>query len=236
MKRLSTLLLTILLTAPLWSSAQYSTLSLELGTGPQSYRGDLNPSFGQWGYHISGGIRITPKEKRLHFYTGVTYGKVMAQSYSYETPDPNYTPLTQVDTRIFSVESKLFVNLIKKTSFRLYLQQGIALNTMQSYTPIKDPDTGIVINTPVENQIQSIETSNIITYNELNYSPFFISFPTGIGASYHFKNAFGIALESTLMNPISDYLDVMSELGNPKNLDNVWQFRCSVLVPLRTIR
>jgi hypothetical protein len=58
--------------------------------------------------------------------------------------------------------------------------------------------------------------------------------PTQVGAIYLLPNQWGIGIQAGLLNPLTDYLDNIKELGNRSGNDNVMQTRLLLYVPLNT--
>ena len=56
--------------------------------------------------------------------------------------------------------------------------------------------------------------------------------PTQVGANYFFKNTMGVGLQVGVLNPQTDYLDNISQLGNLENNDKVLSIRLMLIISI----
>ncbi|MEH0154300.1 outer membrane beta-barrel protein [Limibacter armeniacum] len=201
------------------ASAQYPVRMLEIGIGSNSYKGDLNSSFDKWAPSFHTGLRFN-WEKRINLSVEGMFGKIQAQSTTYISPDPDKNPLRFVESSFWGVHAEGNLNFVQTKRWKVYLYQGVGF---MRFT-LKDEEG---------NKLLEFENISDSRADGESLDDRTIYLPTGLGAIYFLKNGFGISGKIGLLNPLTDYLDNMSELGDPDNNDMVLQGRISLLVPLR---
>ena len=107
--------------------------------------------------------------------------------------------------------------MLKKERYILYLSQGLGL---LRYKPEDD------LGRPLQERYESRPLNE--TYGNST-----IMLPSKLGALYLLPNQWGIGLEAGYLNPLTDYLDNISQWGNKEGNDNVLQFQLRVYVPLK---
>jgi hypothetical protein len=191
---------------------------IEAGLSAIAYKGDLSSKYANWSSALNIAIRWN-KKKRLNGHINLMIGKVTGQNYEIQYSD-NATPPNTANnffkSSIFSLNYDLQVNLIKKEHFILYIGQGIGL---LRFLP-KDENNESLIDkgrTRAKNE----------TYNNLS-----IILPSHAGFIFTLKNNFGIGFQAGWLNPVTDYIDNISELSNYAKKDNLLAYKFSFLIPM----
>jgi hypothetical protein len=216
-----TLLLVLLLLGAAASLQAQSPLPasryLEIGVSGNHYRGDLQGGTTQFkpGLHL--GLKFN-KASRLNGNLSLSLAQVEGQDPAFfPDTEPNIRPNRYVSTSFFAANYLLQYNLIKKERYQLYIGQGIGLFR---YNPKDEQDR------PLQDQ-RSTRLPNE------EYGNISLMLPTAAGLIYFLPNQWGLGFQASLLNPLTDYLDNISELGPKKCNDNVLQFRLQLLVPLK---
>lgn len=199
--------------------AQYPSRMLELGFGMNSYKGDLSSSFDKYSPTAHLGIYFH-SEKRINFYLSGYIGNLNAQSTEYISPVINKSPKTFVETAIYGAQFEVLLNIYKKENFKFYLYQGLGI---VSFSPKDAEGEDLTLDTNFEYRADGEE-----------YSQMALTLPTGVGLLYVFKNGYSLGLKANLLNPQTDYLDNMSQLGDGgESNDQVFQTKLSFYIPLK---
>lgn len=214
-----TLLLILLLTAvsvPVVAQKAAPQRLVWFGLSANNYRGDLEDGIAQYkpGLHL--GLQFN-RAKRLNGNFTLSLGQVEGQ-------DPDFAPENEAavqPNRYFSAtyiaaNYMLHLNLLKKERYRLYLGQGVGLFR---YSP--EDDLGAPLQDQRATRLEAEEYGNIS-----------LMLPTALGVQYFLPNQWGIGLQASYLNTLTDYLDNISALGGKSGNDNVLQFRLQVLLPL----
>ncbi|NME72076.1 hypothetical protein [Flammeovirga aprica] len=199
---------------------------LEVGVALGSYKGDLSPNFSKVNGGFNAGV-IFRAQKRLNLKLDVSYLYLQGQQLRdpntlppLEPPFPNYFFQSHTLNTSFSV----MFNIINKKRFKLYVTQGLGVFY---FNPLDENGDELIEN--IRDEKEGIfETRN---KNE-TYTNFAMSLPTRIGMTYYFKNNFGFGLSTTFVNPLTDYLDNVSELGTVKGNDQAMSVNFSCFIPL----
>lgn len=199
---------------------------MEVGIALGSYRGDLSPSFSK----VNGGVNVGflfNTKKRWHIRADLSYLYLQGQTLH----DENYLPPLEppfpndfFQSHTLNTSVSFMFNIINKRYFKLYVAQGIGIFY---YNPLDQYGNELIENYKDENN-GLYETRN---ENE-TYTNFAFSMPTRIGVTYYFKNNFGLGLSATFVNPFTDYLDNVSELGAVSGNDQAMSINMSFFVPL----
>lgn len=199
---------------------------LELGVGLGSYKGDLSPNFSK----VNGGFNlglIMRAQKRLNLKLDVSYLYLQGQKLD----DPNVLPPLEppfpnnfFQSHTLNTSLSLMFNLINSKHFKLYVAQGVGIFY---FNPLDEEGTELIENFKDETN-GVFETRN---KNE-TYSNFAMSLPTRVGMTYYFDNNFGFGLSATFVNPFTDYLDNISELGTVNGNDQAMSINFSCFIPL----
>lgn len=190
---------------------------LELGVSANAYKGELG-NYGQWASSFHVGLKWN-KRRNINGRLGLSIGTVIGDNPTYIASGNSEN--TEVNTffkaSILSVHYELQINLINKDRYKVYFSQGLGLFRFVSE------------NENEENllDLQSTRASNE-TYNIIS-----TMFPTGLGASYFFRNGYSFGLQASFLNHFTDYLDNISILGDSGQNDNTLMIRFHLSVPLK---
>jgi hypothetical protein len=197
-------------------TAQPASRYFWMGLSGNHYRGDL-----QGGTQFKPGLHLGlkfNKDQRLNGNFTLSLAQVEGQDPGFfPDTEPNIRPNRYFTSTFFAANYMLQYNLIKKERYRLYIGQGIGLFR---YNPKDEQDR------PLQDQ-RSTRLPNE------EYGNISLMLPTAAGLIYFLPNQWGIGFQASLLNPLTDYLDNISELGPKKGNDNVLQFRLQLLVPLK---
>ncbi|KXX67218.1 outer membrane beta-barrel protein [Flammeovirga sp. SJP92] len=199
---------------------------LEIGIALGSYSGDLSPTFSK----VNGGLNVgllMRAQKRLNLRLDASYLYLQGQKLN----DPNTLPPLEppfpnnfFQSHTLNTSLSVQFNIVNSRHFRLYVAQGLGVFY---YNPMDEDGNELIENLKDEpNGI--FETRN---QNE-EYSNFAMSLPTRVGMTYYFENNFGFGLSATFVNPLTDYLDNVSELGNVNGNDQAMSINFSCFIPL----
>lgn len=193
-------------------------IMLVAGFGGTSYRGDLTQYFQSWGGTFHAGI-VFNKKKRVNGYIHLMMGGVRGNNPSYGfNSNTTTTPNNYFKTSLFSLGYELRINIIKRDLFSIYVSPGIAL---LRYNP-KDE-----YNSSYSNQFETRAKGE-------EYSTIALMFPIKIGGSYYLPNGYGIGMDFGFLNPLTDYIDNISDWGNRKKKDNLMQLNLLLYIPIKT--
>lgn len=198
--------------------AQTAEKYLLVGANMNSYKGDMG-SFDQWNGGLQLGVRFN-KKKRLNGSIHLIFGAISDQQAALEPNQQSQFvgPNNYFKSNFFSINYEAHYNLIKSSKWLVYIGQGI----------------GFIRYTPKDEFGQKLEEQPLTRAEQETYRSTSLMLPTSIGATYFLSNGMGLALQTTLSNPLTDYLDNISELGSSGN-DNILSTRFSLLFPLNTI-
>ena len=203
-------------------SAQDSTLThvpkkkeLIVGLGSMKYRGDLGSGYSSGDLSISLGIKLNT-EKRLHGNFWITIGRLSGNEldYSYER-DVLATPNQSFSSTIVAINYAAQYNMIDRPKFKIFISQGIGL---LRYYPV-DESGNSFSNVP--------ESRNAGE----DYSTISLFLPTQIGARYQLDKV-SLGVQMGILNPTTDYIDNIGELGNNQGNDNAFIVQGVVYLPV----
>lgn len=186
------------------------------GLSANNYRGDLEDGLPHYTPAVHLGLKLS-KAKRLNGNFTVGFGMLNGQ-------DPNFNPLVEPPVKpnkyfyspFFTIDYSLQYNIVKKEQFLLYISQGVGLFR---YNPKDDQDRELL------GQASTRPAGEI-------YGNISLQLPTAVGATYFLPNQWGLGINISYLNPLTDYLDNIGSLGTKKGNDNVLQFRFMLLVPM----
>ncbi len=215
---MKTLLLLLLLVLPLsFLQAQTPGRYAWAGISANHYRGDLEDGL----FHLSPGIHAGLKlnrAKRLNGNFSIGFGSVSGQNPDFNpSVEPPIAPNKYFNSTFFTADYSLQYNLVKKERFHLYISQGVGLFR---YNPKDDQDR----------ELQNLGTTRPADETYGNIS---LQLPSSLGAAFFLPNQWGLGLQASYLNPLTDYIDNISRLGSDKGNDNVLQFRLMLLVPVK---
>ena len=214
------LLLLLLLLCVTGVQAQTPSRYFWAGTSANNYTGDLDDGLAHFkpGAHI--GLKLN-RGKRLNGSFALGIGMLSGQ-------DPNFkpdvaaplSPNKYFSTTFFTLDYSLQYHLIKKERYWLYVSQGIGLFR---YNPMDDQDRSL------------LDLGNTRPADE-TYGNISLQLPTSLGAAYFLPNQWGLGLQASYLNPLTDFIDNIGSLGTNKGNDNVLQFRLMVMVPVKGVK
>ena len=193
---------------------------IELGVSANAYRGDL-ASYEKFTQVFHVALRLN-KNRVLNSRFGLSAGFLTGENRRYTFSDGSggrTTPNTFFRTSIISFDYELQINLYRTPSLAVYLSQGIGLVRYNVQNDLRE-DLIDLQETRAENE----------TYNN-----FAFMLPTGLGATYFFKNGYGVGAQASILNTQSDYLDNISEWGIQSGNDNVLRFKFYLYIPLKKL-
>jgi hypothetical protein len=217
MRHFLLLLLLLLFTGSALQAQSLPPRYVWAGLSANSYRGDLEDGIPHYtpGVHI--GLKLN-RAKRLNGNFALGIGTLNGQ-------DPNFNPVVEPPTKpnkyfstpFFTLDYSLQYHLIKKERYLLYISQGVGLFR---YNPKDEQDQALI------DQGSTRPASD--TYGNIS-----LQLPTAIGGAYFLPNQWGIGLQASYLNPLTDFIDNISSLGSKSGNDHVLQFRVMLLVPLK---
>lgn len=200
------------------SLAQQFPTFLSLGTGPVAYKGDLNERYDKLGTSFQMSIFLN-KKKRTNGEFNISIGKLTGQNKDY-TFDGEMTSDVKINTFIITnftaVSYNLHVNFVSMSNLKIYGGLGIGL---MRFNPRNVKD---------ENLLDIPETR----LPDESYVNTVFAFPLQLGFYYYLKNGFGAGFQANLMNPQTDYLDNIGQLGNRSKKDNILSYKFNLLIPI----
>lgn len=186
------------------------------GFSMNQYRGDLQSPYVKYTGAVSLGIQFN-RHQRFGGSFELSYGHITGQDSDYSFAGDNAaSPNRFFSSTLFSAHYNLHLNILKTEKFTLYISQGLGL---LRYMPVDDRGR----------QLQ--ERYDTRAANE-NYGNSSIMLPTNAGVIYLLPNQWGLGLQAGYLNPLTDYLDNISQWGNRSGNDNVLRLRFAVYVPL----
>ncbi|WP_018343086.1 outer membrane beta-barrel protein [Cytophaga aurantiaca] len=201
----------------LFAQQTQKNLYLTLGFGGTSYRGDLTNSFESWGGTFHTGL-VFNKKKRVNGYIHLMIGGVRGNNDSYVfNSTQTTTPNTYFKTSLISLGYELRINIFKKENYSLYVSPGIALLRYDPKDEFKNS---------YSNQFSTRAAGEI-------YSNVSLMLPIKIGGTYYLKNGYGIGVDAGFLNPLTDYIDNISQWGNKSKKDNLLQLNLLLYIPLK---
>jgi hypothetical protein len=202
--------LTILL-APCGVWAQADEL-LSLSTQFISYRGELS-QYNNAGAGLAIGLKLN-KNQRLNGHFQMGAGQFTAS----ESPGMPVGDLSMpynrfVRTTLISFHFEGNINIIKRDQWGIYLAPGFGI---LRFIPFDGDNNNL---TPQGSTRRPAEI----------YSNTAVWLPIGIGGQFRLNEHIGFFLQTGFRNPQTDYLDNISEFGNPLQNDQLWYIQLGVL-------
>lgn len=192
-------------------------ITLTLGFGGTSYRGDLTSSFESWGGTFHAGVLFN-KKKRTNGYIHLMMGGVRGNnsSYTYNSTTTT-TPNNYFKTSLFSFGYELRIYIIKQESYCIYVSSGISILRFNPKDEYNASYSG-----QFSTRAKGEEYSNIS-----------LIVPIRIGGAYYLPGGYGIGMDFGFLNPMTDYIDNISDWGNRKKKDNLMQLNLLIYIPLK---
>jgi hypothetical protein len=174
---------------------------------------DLEPSYKKAGTQVSAFLQFTPN-RWLNVGFWLNVGEVQSENREvrfFDQSDFQINDFAKTNYQSLHVEPS--IHLIKKTNYSVYLSQGFGFLRFTVF----DRD-----NNNLANNLNSRDQAE-------DYSNFTVLLPTTLNAFYFLPNDFGFHLRTGWLNPQTDYLDNISNFGNPENNDNLFILQFSII-------
>lgn len=188
------------------------------GLGAGHYLGDLGSGLNGGQLAISIGLKLN-KNKRLNSNLIVNIGSLKGNELDYSFDDGSGTPTTpneSFETSYISLNYEAHLNIIHKEKFQLYISQGIGIFR---FVP-KDTEGDNLADQPGTRALGE------------DYRNISIMLPSQIGLVYYLPNEFGLGIQGGYLNPMTDYLDNISNWGKDSGNDKVLYYRMSLSIPI----
>ena len=199
-------------------SLQYKADSLSIrkkylliGGNALAYKGSLQSTYARWTPGLQIGIRFQ-KKRRINGLLSATFGKLIGEDRSYKKPakfNDQIQPEYRFETSFLSLQYEAQFLLFQHKTFRFFISQGIGLFR---FNPADWDGNSLFEKDRTRNKGES-------------YSKNSIQFPTQIGIQYWFPNQMGVGMQAGWLNPVTKYIDNMSDLSANEISDNVAVFR-----------
>lgn len=174
---------------------------------------DLEPSYKKPGVQLSAFMQFTPN-RWLNVGFWFSAGEVQSENREVRFFDQSEFQLNDfARTNYQSLNVEPSFHLLKKPNYSIYLSQGFGFMRFAVY----DRD-----NNNLANQLDSRAQGE-------DYSNFSVLLPTTLNAYYFLPNDFGFHFRTGFLNPQTDYLDNISNFGNPENNDNLFILQLSII-------
>jgi hypothetical protein len=215
------LLLTIIQTSFAQSTKEKAPvdLYLHLSGSMNAYKGDLSPTYKKWSSAFQIGV-VGYRNRWLNPTANLSIGNLTGQNteYDYLAPSPRTNTFFKTNFVQFSLGLRL--NIIKNDYLTVYANPNVGI---MRFTP-RD-----IRNQKLAEQAETRALGETLPTTSL-------TFPVNLGIMYKFKASdVAIGAEAGLLNPMTDYLDNIAQLGNSQGNDNSLQFRISVYAPLTRV-
>lgn len=187
------------------------------GLSANNYRGDLQDGLPHYGPGIHLGLKLN-RAHRLNGSFGIGFGSLNGQDPDFSSPAmAGVQPNQWFSTHFLSLDYSLQYHLIKKERYFIYISQGI----------------GLIRYNPKDEQDQELLPQRSTRAAEETYGNISLQLPTAVGLTYLLPNQWGLGLQASYLNTLTDYLDNIGSLGSKKGNDNVLQVRLMLFVPLQ---
>lgn len=196
-------------------SAQDSTITKFAGIsfGSSIPKTDLEPTYKKPGIQLSAFMQFIPN-RWLNVGLWFSAGEVQSENREVRFFDQSEFQLNDfARTNYQSLHVEPSFHLLKKPNYSIYLSQGFGFMRFVVY----DRD-----NNNLANQLESRAQGE-------DYSNFTVLLPTTLNAYYFLPNNFGVSVRTGFLNPQNDYLDNISNFGNPDNNDNIFILQLSII-------
>lgn len=196
-------------------SGQDSTFSRFAGIsfGSSIPKTDLEPTYKKPGVQLSAFMQFTPN-RWLNVGLWLSTGEVQSENREVRFLDQSEFQINDfARTNFQSLHVESSFHILKKQNYSIYLSQGFGFMRFTVY------DRN---NNNLANQLDSRSQGE-------DYSNFTVLLPTTFNAYYFLPNDFGVHLRTGFLNPQTDYLDNISNFGNPENNDNLFILQLSII-------
>lgn len=206
--------------------AQYPRLGLEAGGSLLSYKGELG-RYDRLGGGLDVGLRLGHHLQRWGYYARLSAGQVTGSTPGFSSFQPveGVFPNRSVETRLLALQLGAEFTVWTHKGWEVYLSQGIG---MLNFLPRDAQGRDLTLD------LDSPDIPATRPKGE-TYRTTALLLPTGLGGRYLLANGYMLGAQLSLLNPLTDYLDNIGQVGDSKK-DGLLSLRCSVIVPLRQER
>ena len=192
--------------------------AIALSVSANAYRGDLGEGYDKWtsSFYLS---FLFKHERRLHGGLHAGFGTLTGQASATQSPDivtPSPSPNRFFTTNFITVNYALQYDFIRKKQWAVYLSQGF----------------GIIRFNPQDEFYNNLQDNLQSRAPNEGYTNVAVVLPTQLGFNYVFPNQFGLGARAGFTNPLTDYLDNISQLGTKQGNDNILSFAFSFFAPV----
>ncbi|MGJ3234799.1 hypothetical protein [Marivirga sp.] len=176
-------------------------------------RTDLEPTYKKPGVQFSAFMQFTPN-RWLNIGFRLNVGEVQSENRDVRFFDQSEFQINDfAKSNYQSLHVEPSFHLIKKPNYSVYLSQGFGFLRFLVYD--REGNN-------LANQLNSRDQGE-------DYSNFTVLLPTTLNAYYFLSNDFGFQFRTGWLNPQTDYLDNISNFGNPENNDNLFILQFSII-------
>lgn len=193
---------------------RFSQNQIVIGFGGVSYTGDLGNAYDKWTGAIYAGLRFS-SEKRLSTSFLMGAGSLQGQEGLNQSLPIEVNRFFQ--TSFFQVNFEAQYDVLRFNNTEIFVSQGIGLFRFDP----KD-ETGLSLRNMVSTRNENESYGNVVVF-----------LPFSLGVRHSLSNGLGFHLQISVLNPFTDYLDNISQLGNRSGFDNVLSCRFGLLVPFQ---
>lgn len=191
---------------------------IALSVSANAYKGDLGDSYEKWtsAYYLS---VLLKHQRRLHGSLHFGFGTLTGQASVHQTTDlvtPSPSPNRFFTTQFFTANYGLQYDIIRGQHWTVFLSQGFGIIR---FNPQDEFDNDL------QDDLQTRSPNE-------SYSNVAVILPTQLGFTYAFSNQFGLGARAGFTNPLTDYLDNVSQLGTKAGNDNMLSFIFSFYAPI----
>lgn len=192
---------------------------LTFSVSPSSYSGDVGNAFQKWTSIYEIGLKLN-KKQRINGKISVAWGRLQGQEENLGiTTAATIGRNNFFNTSFFKFQYELQLNLFKSKNFAFFIAQGIGA-------------WQFTVRNQAGDNLQDIRSSRAANEDFDNLT---LILPSSLGAYYLFDNGYGFGLQLAYLNPRTDYIDNVSQLGNKGGNDQVFQAGFQVFIPLQRI-
>ena len=200
-----------------WSqtdSARYKYVGI--GFGSNWAKTDLSETYQKPNIHFSAYLQFA-KASKWNTAAALSYGQLVSENREAVFLDRSEIQVNSFAQVIYqTVHFELMYHLVKREQLEIALSQGIGFMRFNVYDQL---DVNLA------DQLDSRLPGE-------DYAGFTALLPLSLSARYLFQNNWGLQSKLSLMNSLTDYLDNISEIGNPDNNDNFLRMELSVFKKL----
>lgn len=202
-------------------SARLHTTTLMAGFGAHAIKGSLEASYEKYLPSLECGILFEKKRSRaLSFH--ISAGSLISDKYNLTLPEryANLQPARYVRTTYFSLYASQHIHLFRYHSLVIGASVGFGIFRYNTF----------------DNQGRSLRDNFRSRAPGENFTPTALMLPIHLNVRYRFANDVGLSFQAGWLNTFNKGLDNMNILAGSDRNDNVAGFKCSILLPLKSIK